>query len=265
MFVVNHSDEPAEVDDHGVATCVTDSTVDERLTVPAGRRRRGAGGLMLAAQRRARILAQLERDGIVRVSDLVGTARGLRHDHPPGPAARSTSRASLEKVHGGAVVRAEPSTAEPGFEAKSARQLAQKEAIAARAAQLVTRGRRSRSRRAPRRTRSPGTWSTSPDLTVVTNSVWVADVLHRCRPRAASRCCSPAACAPRRTRWSGRWRSPRSSRCTSTRCSWGCTAWTPSRLQHPQPARGRDQPGDDRQRPAADRASPTPPSGAWSG
>jgi len=85
----------------------------------------------------------------------------------------------LEKVHGGAVVRAEPSTAEPGFEAKSARQLAQKEAIAARAAQLISPG--------SAIAVSAGTTTYAlarhlvgiPHLTVVTNSVWVADVLHR--------------------------------------------------------------------------------------
>ncbi len=133
---------------------------------------------MIAAERRSRILAQLERDGIVRVKDLVTTMGvsdmtirrdlGVLHD-----------QGVLEKVHGGAVVRAEPSTAEPGFEAKSARQLAQKEAIADRAAQMVQPG--------SAIAVSAGTTTHAlarhlvdiPDLTVVTNSVWVADVLHR--------------------------------------------------------------------------------------
>ncbi len=43
----------------------------------------------------------------------------------------------LEKVHGGATARGSLSTEEPGFEAKSHRQLAEKEAIAAAAARLV--------------------------------------------------------------------------------------------------------------------------------
>ena len=133
---------------------------------------------MLAAQRQAMIMTELEREGIVRVSDLVPllgvsdmTVRrdlGVLEDH-----------GLLEKVHGGAVVRAEPSTAEPGFEAKSARQLAQKEAIAARAAQLISPG--------SAIAVSAGTTTYAlarhlvgiPHLTVVTNSVWVADVLHR--------------------------------------------------------------------------------------
>ena len=133
---------------------------------------------MLAARRRAEIMAQLERDGTVRVSDLVAvlgvsdmTVRrdlGVLHGH-----------GMLEKVHGGATVRSEPSTAEPGFEAKSARQLAQKEAVAAAAAGLIAPG--------SAVAISAGTTTHAlarhlvgiPDLTVVTNSFWVADVLYR--------------------------------------------------------------------------------------
>lgn len=132
---------------------------------------------MLAAQRRAEILARLEREGLVRVSELVldlGVSdMTIRRDlvvlHDQG---------ALEKVHGGAVARAEPSTAEPGFKAKSVRQLAQKEAIAVRAAQLVKPG--------SAIAVSAGTTTFAfarhlvaiPRLTVVTNSVWVADLLH---------------------------------------------------------------------------------------
>lgn len=135
---------------------------------------------MLAAQRRSEIMAQLERDGIVRVSHLVTTLgvsdmtirRDLLTLHEQG---------ALEKVHGGAVVRAEPSSSEPGFEAKSVRQLAQKEAIAARAVQMVRPG--------SAIAVSAGTTTFAlarhlvaiPGLTVVTNSVWVADLLHDAR------------------------------------------------------------------------------------
>ncbi len=133
---------------------------------------------MLAVQRRSRILAELDRDGSVRVSDLVellGVSdmtirRDLQVMHREG---------LLEKVHGGATVRAEPSSLEPGFEAKSARRLSEKEAIAARAAQLVRPG--------SAIAVSAGTTTYAfaqhlvdvPGLTVVTNSIWVADVLHR--------------------------------------------------------------------------------------
>lgn len=135
---------------------------------------------MLAAQRRSEIMTLLERDRIVRVSHLVNALgvsdmtirRDLQALHEQG---------ALEKVHGGAVVRAEPSTAEPGFEAKSARQLAQKESIAAQAAAMVRPG--------SAIAVSAGTTTFAfarhllaiPGLTVVTNSVWVADLLHGAR------------------------------------------------------------------------------------
>ncbi len=133
---------------------------------------------MLAAERRAHILSELEREGTVRVSDLVGEL-GVSDMTVRRDLDLLQREGVLEKVHGGAVARAEPSTAEPGFEAKSARQLAEKEAIAARAASLVQPG--------SAIAVSAGTTTHImakhlagiPGLTVVTNSVWVADVLHR--------------------------------------------------------------------------------------
>lgn len=133
---------------------------------------------MLAAQRRSRILAELDRDGTVRVADLVDllsvSDMTIRRD-----LAILHRQGSLEKVHGGAVARPEPSTAEPGFEVNSARRLAEKEAIARRAATLVKPG--------SAIAVSAGTTTHAfarqlvdvPGLTVVTNSVWVADELHR--------------------------------------------------------------------------------------
>lgn len=133
---------------------------------------------MLAAERRALILSHLERDGIVRVSDLVTkldvSDMTIRRD-----LGVLAEQGLLDKVHGGAVVRAEPSTDEPGFEAKAAQRLAQKEAIAAAAAELVRPG--------SAIAVSAGTTThilarhlaEIPRLTVVTNSVWVADVMHR--------------------------------------------------------------------------------------
>lgn len=133
---------------------------------------------MLAAQRRSKILAELEADGTVRVSDLVWmlgvSDMTVRRDLDV-----LQREGMLEKVHGGAVVRAEPSAAEPGFEAKSTRQRAQKEAIAAQAAAYVKAG--------SAIAISAGTTThafarhlvTIPRLTVVTNSIWVAEELHR--------------------------------------------------------------------------------------
>jgi DeoR/GlpR family transcriptional regulator of sugar metabolism len=140
---------------------------------------------MLAAQRRARILTELERDGTVRVSDLVAALEvsdmTIRRD-----LTALEHAGLLEKVHGGAIVHAEPASVEPGFEAKSARQTAEKEAIAARAAELVQPG--------SAIAVSAGTTTHAfarhlariPALTVVTNSLWVADVLHCCSQGRAS-------------------------------------------------------------------------------
>src|SRR4029077_15301888 len=111
-----------------------------RAAAPGCRRRRGGErGMMLAAQRRSLILAELGRDGTGKVSDLVArlevsdmtVRRDLQALHRQG---------LLEKVHGGAITVAEPSTAEPGFEAKSARRLLEKEAIAVQAASMVRPG-----------------------------------------------------------------------------------------------------------------------------
>ena len=131
---------------------------------------------MLAAERHDRILEELERRGTVRVSHLVRllgvSDMTVRRD-------LDTLRqlGLLDKVHGGATLRREGSTNEPGFAAKSARELVEKEAIAARAAGLVEPG------SAIAITAGTTTHALArhlvgiPDLTVVTNSVQVADVL----------------------------------------------------------------------------------------
>lgn len=132
---------------------------------------------MLATERQSRILDAVERDGSVRVSQLVAqlgvsdmtVRRDLEALHRQG---------RLLKVHGGATRRHEPSTDEPGFAAKSSLQQAEKQAIAVRAAMLVQPG--------SAIAVSAGTTTHAlarqlvdvPDLTVVTNSVWVADALH---------------------------------------------------------------------------------------
>jgi DeoR/GlpR family transcriptional regulator of sugar metabolism len=85
----------------------------------------------------------------------------------------------LEKVHGGATVRGGLSADEPGFEAKSHRQLIEKKAIARAAAALVEPG------QSIGLTAGTTTWRLAhhlaqvPDLTVVANSIQVANVLHR--------------------------------------------------------------------------------------
>ena len=90
-------------------------------------------------------------------------------------------RGLIAKVHGGATTLDQHSTDEPGFAAKLVRQQAEKEAIARRAAKLVAPG--------TAIALSAGTTTCMlanllldvPGLTVVTNSVPVADVFYKAR------------------------------------------------------------------------------------
>jgi DeoR/GlpR family transcriptional regulator of sugar metabolism len=129
---------------------------------------------VLAAQRREVILEHVRRRGAARVSDLTAelgvSDMTIRRDLD------TLAKAGLvAKVHGGAT--AASSTLEPGFEAKSARDRAAKEAIAAEAVRLVPEG------AAVGLSAGTTTWvlahalRTVPRLTVVTNSVEAADVL----------------------------------------------------------------------------------------
>ncbi|HEX7626709.1 MAG TPA: DeoR/GlpR family DNA-binding transcription regulator [Gaiellaceae bacterium] len=133
---------------------------------------------MLAAQRQKLIVDEIRRQGAVRVSELTElldvSEMTVRRDLDALAAA-----GLLEKVHGGATRRGGLSAEEPGFEAKSHRQLREKEAIARAAAALVEPG------QSIGLTAGTTTWrlahhlSDVPDLTVVTNSIQVANVLHR--------------------------------------------------------------------------------------
>ncbi len=133
---------------------------------------------MLAGQRHKRILDEIRSRGAARVSeltDLLGVSdMTIRRDLDVLAAA-----GLVEKVHGGATTPGGLSTSEPGFEAKSHRQLDEKEAIARLASEFARPG------RAVGITAGTTTWRLAhhllgvPDLTVVTNSVQVADVLHR--------------------------------------------------------------------------------------
>ncbi|RSM62376.1 DeoR family transcriptional regulator [Amycolatopsis sp. WAC 01376] len=131
---------------------------------------------MLARQRQAVILEEARRTGAVRVSDLVArlgvSDMTVRRDLDV-----LAGRGLVEKVYGGATSVVGKSTDEPGFEAKSVRQRAQKEAIAALAAGLVRPG------TAIGISAGTTTWTLAraldevPGLTIVTNSIQVADVL----------------------------------------------------------------------------------------
>ncbi|QZN84959.1 DeoR/GlpR family DNA-binding transcription regulator [Cellulomonas sp. C5510] len=143
---------------------------------------------MLASQRQDRIVAEVRAHGAVRVADLVESLdvseMTVRRD------ITELDRAGLvRRVHGGAVAPDSPGrpTDEPGFEAKSGWATAEKESIARLAARTVEPGQAV--------ALSAGTTThllaqhlaADPalrPLTVVTNSLPVAQTLHQASPGA---------------------------------------------------------------------------------
>jgi len=133
---------------------------------------------VLARQRQERILEALRASGGVRVSDLTEVLQvsymTVRRDLDV-----LAEQGLVEKVHGGATITGQRSADEPGFEAKSVRELPEKEAIAAAAAELVRPG------TAIGVTAGTTTWTLArrlrdvPSLTVVTNSIPVAEVMRQ--------------------------------------------------------------------------------------
>ena len=133
---------------------------------------------VLAGQRQLLIIEEVRRRGADRVSELTEqlavSDMTIRRDLDALAAA-----GLLEKVHGGATAKLGASTDEPGFEVKSHRQLEEKEAIARAASRLVEPG------QAIALTAGTTTWRLAhhlvdvANLTVVTNSIQVANVLHR--------------------------------------------------------------------------------------
>src|SRR5438094_764246 len=133
---------------------------------------------MLARQRQGLILSRVREDGGVRVVDLardlgvsdMTVRRDLELLHNQG---------LIEKVHGGATAVPGSALFEPGFAAKSSLQEPEKEAIADAAVALVAPG------TAIGISAGTTTYALArrlidvPGLTIVTNSVPVADVLHR--------------------------------------------------------------------------------------
>ena len=146
---------------------------------------------MLAGQRQLRILDEIRVHGAVRVAELTRlldvSDMTIRRDLDVLAAS-----GLVDKVHGGATARNRLSADEPGFDAKSHRQLEEKDAIARTAAELVEPG------QAIGLTAGTTTWRLAhhvinvPELTVVTNS--------------------------------GRWPSAPCARCTWMCSSWVCTA-----------------------------------------
>ncbi|MDP9396130.1 MAG: DeoR/GlpR family DNA-binding transcription regulator [Actinomycetota bacterium] len=137
---------------------------------------------MLARQRQALILGELQRHGAIRVSDLVQVL-GVSDMTVRRDLEALARQGLLDKVHGGATLRSGRTTDEPGFEAKSVRELPEKEAIGRRAAMLVQPG------TAVAVTAGTTTHALArhlagmPGLTVVTNSIRVAQLLHQTASR----------------------------------------------------------------------------------
>lgn len=141
---------------------------------------------LLAEQRRALILDEVRRRGGVRVNELTRKL-GVSDMTVRRDLDALARQGVLEKVHGGAVPVLEASTHEPGFEAKSGLELSAKEDIAKAASQLVAPG--------SAIALSGGTTTYAlahhlqevADLTVVTNSVRVADVFHSAQRSSGQR------------------------------------------------------------------------------
>ncbi|WP_205857064.1 DeoR/GlpR family DNA-binding transcription regulator [Phytoactinopolyspora endophytica] len=131
---------------------------------------------MLAEERRTRIMREVTQNGAARVADLADlfdvSEMTIRRDLDA-----LAERGALDKVHGGATTRARM-TEEPGFAAKSVRQQAEKDAIAHAAMDLVSPG------SSVAISAGTTTWTFAralagaPNLTVVTNSIQIADVFH---------------------------------------------------------------------------------------
>lgn len=132
---------------------------------------------MLASQRRTAILGLVEESGAVRVSELVERLsvsdmtirRDIEHLAREG---------RIERVHGGALAVGGASAHEPGFLAKSSLMTTQKRAIAEHAAALVEPGSAIAISAGTTTYELARCLRAVPDITVVTNSVPVAQLLH---------------------------------------------------------------------------------------
>ena len=131
----------------------------------------------LAAQRQSVILDKINHDGAVRVSDLVRmlnvSDQTIRRDLEA-----MAGRGLVTKVHGGATTVRMGASEEPGFEVNLGRMRWEKRRIARTAAQLV------QPNSAVALSAGTTTWALAAELadvaglTIVTNSLQVADVLH---------------------------------------------------------------------------------------
>lgn len=141
---------------------------------------------MLAVARHQSILEALQRERVVRVSDLAQqlgvSLMTVRRDIE-----LLEEGGKLERIHGGAKLPGDASTHEPGFERKSTQLTAEKRAIAMEAAGLVQEG------MAVGLSAGTTTWALAkeltngPRITVVTNSVRITDLFHHSASAGSTR------------------------------------------------------------------------------
>ncbi|MEN9992524.1 MAG: hypothetical protein RLY83_94 [Actinomycetota bacterium] len=134
---------------------------------------------MLAPQRQTLILQEISRSGAARISELAEilnvSEMTVRRDIDT-----LAEQGQIEKVHGGAVGLLETSNiSEPPFKATSMREQAAKDAIAARAAELVKPGNSIALMGGSTVFAMAKHIAGIPRITVVTNSLPVSDYLHR--------------------------------------------------------------------------------------
>ena len=155
-----------------------DSDANERVNDEAQAFDGGAKRPALARQRQTLILERVREEGAVRVSDLVRSL-GVSDMTIRRDLELLSERGLIEKVHGGAAAIEGSSLFEPGFSIKSGLMQTEKTLIAGSAATLVAPG--------TAIAISAGTTTFAlarrlvdvPGLTVLTNSVPVADALHK--------------------------------------------------------------------------------------
>jgi DeoR/GlpR family transcriptional regulator of sugar metabolism len=133
---------------------------------------------MLARQRQAFILDRVREDGAVRVADLVREL-GVSDMTVRRDLEILDERGLLEKVHGGATSISGSAIFEPGFAVKSSLQQAEKDAIADAAVGLAEPGMAVAVSAGTTTYALAQRLANVPGITVVTNSIQVADVLYR--------------------------------------------------------------------------------------
>ncbi len=132
----------------------------------------------LARQRQTLILERVREEGAVRVADLV-RALGVSDMTIRRDLEVLNELGLIEKVHGGATAVEGSSQFEPGFTIKSTLMQSEKTLIAAAAASLVTPGTAIAISAGTTTFELAKHLTDVPGLTVLTNSVPVADVLHK--------------------------------------------------------------------------------------